>query len=775
METLSRNNSRWVELEASGRLEGMKETTLRPHFLQEIFTDALHYVSATENQTRWHIHHEFPINNGSADAAIGWFSAENGRPRAVVEIKGPTVNLDRDRSQGRTPVEQLWGYLDDLPDCPWGILSNCVSFRLYHRNHTRRAYELFVLQELRSPDVFRQFYALFERCGLLPATMAQKPRADVLLTQTENRQKEVGDDLYDAYSQQRQSLVRHLHTKHNKSVGEAIHIAQRVIDRIVFIAFCEDRKLLNEDTLRTASNNIPPFTRVTNPRWRNFVELFRSIDSGNKRQGIPPYNGGLFREDPEVDDLQLDDDWTDFFKQVGGYDFRDEVNVDVLGHLFERSITELERYRAGGLFDVLPARTKKGAMPKSAQRKRLGTYYTPPEFTELLMTVAVDAVISQRYDAVARAQGIDPTDDAARLHLADSADYWRDCLAALRDVKVCDPACGSGAFLIRAYEHFDDCYGEIVEKLTALKARDVRDFAEAVPYMILADNLFGVDLSEEAVEITQLALWIRSARRNRTLADLSRNIVCGNSLVDDSNVDSRAMKWEETFPAAFQRPQCGFDCVVGNPPWERIKLQEREFFSLSVPTIASAISAAKRRAMIEQLERKNPVLHARYVAAKQRAERILEHAHACGRYALTANGDLNTYMLFAELARNIVAPDGRVGLLVPSGIATDHTTRGFFTELISKQSLILLYDFENKRPYFPDVHRSFKFSALAFGGANVHIPDVDFLFFARDMEEIANPKRHIPLSTADLALMNPNTRTCPIFRSRRDAELTRKV
>src|SRR5262249_17814484 len=158
-------------------------------------------------------------------------------------------------------------------------------------------------------------------------------------------------------------------------------------------------------------------------------------------------------------------------------------------------------------------------------------------------------------------------------------------------------------FLIQAYEVLEDLYGGVVDQLVVHEGRTAESLLDAVPDHILADNLFGVDLSEQAVEITQLALWIRSARRGRTLADLSRNIVWGNSLVADPAVHARPVDWKVTFPSVFSRSnQPGFDCIVGNPPWERLKLQEREFFSLSAPKIASAVSAAQRRKLIAELE-----------------------------------------------------------------------------------------------------------------------------------------------------------------------------
>ena len=167
--------------------------------------------------------------------------------------------------------------------------------------------------------------------------------------------------------------------------------------------------------------------------------------------------------------------------------------------------------------------------------------------------------------------------------------------------------------------------------------------------------------------------------------------------------------------------------------------------------------------------------YSQYERAKDLAERTLTHVRTSGNFPLTAKGDINTYVLFAELAHKIVAPKGRAGLLVPSGIATDKTSAAFFAQLIGRGSLISLHDFENKAPVFPDVHRSFKFSTLVFSGSEESTPKADFVFFARRMSDLESKDRHIRLSSKDLALLNPNTCTCPIFRSRRDAKLTKAI
>lgn len=768
---------KWADLEAKGTLGRRKESNLEAEFLTEVFGQALGYTLFSEGLAHWNIEPKLAVEGiGIVDAAIGQFEAAcKHPPRAMVELKGPTVNVDRDRSQGRTPVQQCWDYLNAVPDCSWGIVCNLVSFRLYHKSLGSRAYQIFTLKDLKDPEIFRQFYFLLERGGLLPLTAGQKPRADALLERTSARQREVGDELYSYYHDNRVALVQHLRKPpHAKPLDKAIFITQRLLDRVIFVAFCEDRGLLPEKVIQKACTQLPPFYRVTNPRWQNFLNLFQTVDKGSHDGRINGFNGGLFAVHDDVDNLQLEDDWTGIFNTLAGYDFRDEVNVDVLGHLFERSINDLERMRLSGLFpgsgdQPVPK------MAKSAERKKMGVYYTPPAFTEFIVHNTVVRLARERFAAHAEATKLSDADLATTTPAPTQAQYWRGCLDVLRRLKIVDPACGSGAFLIQAYDALEELYLEALDHLAFHEGSKAEPLREQVPDYILHDNLFGVDLSPEAVEITQLALWIRSARTGRTLANLSDNIVCGNSLVRDKAVHERALTWRETFRAVYERPEGGFDCVIGNPPWERMKLQEREFFDLVEPDIAAAVDAATRRRMIAELEQKNPELNQRYLAAKATAEKTLAYVRSCDGFPLTGKGDINTYAVFAELACCLVAAEGVVGLLVPSGIATDHTTKEFFGRLVDDHALFGLYDFENRHKVFPDVDGRFKFSVLLFGGAQRKAKEADFVFFAHEMDDLKPRSRHIKLSAADLKLLNPNTRTCPIFRSRRDAEITKAV
>ena len=277
---------RWADLERSGNLREYKETGIDTQFLDQLFGEGLGYRVKTTNPDAWELEHKFSVPDvGTADGALGQFPIVPW-PTAVIELKDANTDLDRDRSNGRTAVQQCWDYLNALPACPWGIVSNFSIIRLYHREKGTLSYEEFALQELRRPERFAEFYCLFERGGLLPSRIGQQPRALELLRKTADRQKKVGDDLYKSYQLQRLQLIEHLHLGLGKSLDEAIRVAQKILDRIIFIAFCEKRGLLAEKCIdRAAREPVDAFDQV-NPCWKKFLGLFREVDRGGKTVGI---------------------------------------------------------------------------------------------------------------------------------------------------------------------------------------------------------------------------------------------------------------------------------------------------------------------------------------------------------------------------------------------------------------------------------------------------------------------------------------------------------
>jgi len=290
---------------------------------------------------------------------------------------------------------------------------------------------------------------------------------------------------------------------------------------------------------------------------------------------------------------------------------------------------------------------------------------------------------------------------------------------------------------------------------------------------------------------------------------------------------ARVLHWPLAFPQVFAKG--GFDCVLGNPPWERIKLQEEEFFATRNRHVAEAKNKAERAQRIEWLRqgiladklangewsmangqsgdhspfsiRHSPAeqrLYQDFINARRTAEAASVFAHVKGedggRYPLTGVGDVNTYALFAESISQITSEKGRAGFIVPTGIATDDSTKAYFGHIAQSGRLASLFDFENRDAVFPGVHRSYKFCLLTIRGVNGdwrmanredadnhsplathHSPPSEFAFFLTQTEQLADSRRRFALSAEDFSRINPNTLTCPVFRSRMDAELTRKI
>ena len=246
------------------------------------------------------------------------------------------------------------------------------------------------------------------------------------------------------------------------------------------------------------------------------------------------------------------------------------------------------------------------------------------------------------------------------------------------------------------------------------------------------------------------------------------------------------LHWEAAFPGVWRHwqnytPEGGFDAVIGNPPWDRIKLQEVEWFATRDPDLARAPTAAARRAGIKRLREQGDPLAESFDAAKARADRLGQVIRASGHYPLLGGGDINLYSLFVERSLRLVKPGGLVGLLTPSGIYADRTAARFFQSVSTTGRVAGIYDFENRRlgtdlpPFFPDIDSRFKFCALIVGGPQRKFPETRCSFFLHDTDTIKDPNRAFTLTPDDFARVNPNTGTAPIFRTRRDADITRRI
>lgn len=256
----------------------------------------------------------------------------------------------------------------------------------------------------------------------------------------------------------------------------------------------------------------------------------------------------------------------------------------------------------------------------------------------------------------------------------------------------------------------------------------------------------------------------------------------------DREQSYRFFHWHLRFPRVFRVPSSneapsdegagwsgGFDAVLGNPPWERVKLSEQEWFAGRSQAVVNAPTAAARKQLIEGLRATDPDLHQDFSTALRKAEGESHLLRDSGAYPLCGRGDVNTFSVFAELNTKLLNSKGRAGFIVPFGIATQETTSAFFDHLVSSQRLVSLFQMENLRKIFPAVHPDTPFVLLTIAGATERVPLGKFVFCAERVAELSDPEKQIELTPADIVRINPNSRTCPVFRTRREAEITRKI
>ena len=319
---------------------------------------------------------------------------------------------------------------------------------------------------------------------------------------------------------------------------------------------------------------------------------------------------------------------------------------------------------------------------------------------------------------------------------------------------------------IRAVEQAPDADATTLEekhrKWEALLASEAYEQEKLVADAWCAAFLWPKDAPGPVVEAAPttaawLALREREAPPSPVLVETTRRIA----------EDYGLFHWELAFPHVFARG--GFDVVLGNPPWERVKLQEQEFFARREPSIAQARNAAERKKLIAALPATNPVLWNEWTGATRVAQGQSHFVRHAGRYPLCGKGDVNTYALFAEHNLGVLGPRGRAGFIVPSGIATDDTTKGYFQAIIRSRALQSMWEFENEGFFTAGKGHMLRFALTTLSGGNAPSSPADFLFQGQAISDVDDPERHFTLSADDIETINPNTGTCPIFRTKRDA------
>lgn len=563
----------WADMIGSGRVYGLKEVALHGEFSAKIIQGVLGYHGPAGG-AEYTVATEQAILQGSVDLALGRFGSGNPEILAPLELKGAkTKDLDAIMpGRNKTPVQQAWEYAMNARGVKWVLVSNMIELRLYGFGEGTNAYETFQLDRLTDPNEYARFMLLLSADSLLSG------RTLDLLKQSRAEDKDITDSLYEDYKDLRLKLIGAVREAVPAIAAlDAIAVAQKILDRVLFIAFAEDTDLLPENTLSQAFITRDPY----NPRpvWDNFRGLFNAIDKGSDALKIPRYNGGLFHQDDTINSLILHNDVCEGFKALGEYDFASEVSVTVLGHIFEQSIADVERLQAQARGEETEEVKASGT---TGRRKRDGVVYTPDYIARFIVAETLGAHLNEAFTEILRAHakvGADLSDYAAIEWRRRSAELeaWQTYRDRLKTLRIVDPACGSGVFLIMAFDFLKAELGRVNNKIAVMEGRigqygksDTQDLFDP-DSEILTNNLFGVDVNSESIEIAKLSLWIKTARRGKVLDSLSGNLRVGDSLIEDSNFAylDHAFTWEAAFPRIFA--EGGFDVVLGNPPYVRME------------------------------------------------------------------------------------------------------------------------------------------------------------------------------------------------------------
>ena len=697
-----------------GRLENwasrgpMTETQAEAGFLKTFFFELWgHWPDGTQGpEAGFTAHPRYPVRGGGsgghqgvADLALGWFRQPPVADTAqvVCEFKDIRSNLDapqQRKGNTRSPVKQCADYLRGL-DQPLfaaapiqprlGIVSDMNEFRLYWRDKMPAQYLRFIIRRPAgatgtallddTPEAAFQrflFARLFRPDMLLSKT--GEPAILGLIRDQLVLEKDLERAFYGEYRRYREVLIAALirsNPTYPKTKGRLVRLAQKLLDRMIFVLFCEDMgqqiayppQLLRDRLIRLSSHNLSP---DGDDAWEILRRLFRRMDEGGVFDGkqLNRFNGGLFARDTELDDLNLPNSAFFFPGQAdneetlrspqanllyfsANYNFGTTsggkaITLYTLGRIFEQSITELEALEA--------AQDNRPSLTVITKRKRDGVYYTP----EWVVALVVEETVGARLEALRTEAKWDETKIFTSRQIASGARAVIEQIAAieryqaaLRQLTIVDPACGSGAFLIYSLDYLLRETRRVTAEHQGLSGGQTFLFDDAAATKeILSRNIYGVDINPASVELARLALWLHTARGGSALSDLDATIRDGNSLVgpDIANVNSdyallppagreriNAFDWHAAFPAVFA--QGGFDCVVGNPPY--VKLQN---YKRVMPEVADYL----KRATAPGLGVSGP------------------------RYQSAQTGNTDLFLPFIEKGLSLLRSGGRMGYIAPS-------------------------------------------------------------------------------------------------------------
>lgn len=628
-----------------GGLKADKETSREQAYNQDFFVTILGYRQAPIVPTTFRAK-DTSESKQYPDAVLKYDDKSVGVDNifAVVELKGASIPLDKpqQREGNLTPVQQAFKYKPQYPTCPFVIASNFWEFRLYSNNEL--VYESWTLDDLVDPAddylKFKTWYVLMHVDNFTAERGLSKTQQLLRLVLTE--QEKIGKQFYDRYKDVRIRLLRDILKKNPDIDGDlAIEKAQTIIDRVVFACFAEDIGLLPPDTIALVVREAEQ-SQIDSNLFNAFKRLFTAIDKGSKQLEIPNgYNGGLFAPDAVIDGLDVSDDVMRDLGRLGeDYEFEDELPVNVLGHIFEQSITDLESIRRQVHSNVKPEDLTASSDDQDGQRHREGIYYTPDYIVRYIVDNTVGAYLRDKEREIQAKHRL-----TGRLGEKGYEERQKKAYIEyqfiLQAIKVLDLACGSGAFLVYVFDYLLRENQRVADILGDAALHSTDEFVRN----ILSENIFGVDLNRESAEITKLSLWLKTAEKNKPLTTLDENIKCGNSLVNDPGFTDKPFDWSDDFAHVIDKG--GFDVVVGNPPYV------------------------------------NAIEMSRNIPAPER--RFMRAGYA------TAVGAVDLYIYFFERGFELLKPGGKLGFITPNrwlSVSYGKALRGWLIENATFDSII---------------------------------------------------------------------------------------
>lgn len=541
-----------------------KEEQFQEGFLRELFVNILGYTLNPSPDYNLITEQKNETNAKKADGAI----LLDGKVIGVIELKDhKTTDLSKIEAQA-------FGYKSQHVGTRLVVISNFEKLRLYIDNAVdHREWHLFKLTE----DDFRELYLC------LAWSQVQKGTAIQLKNESVSSEDQITKALYRDYSEFKRVLFADILKQNPVPEGNdekewqllLFKKTQKLLDRLLFIFFAEDSGLLPPNLMVQIINQWEQLKDEFDeyqPFYSRVKKYFGYMNTGfqGKQYEIFAYNGGLFKPDEVLDNIRITDELlVEHTKRFSTYDFESDVDVNILGHIFENSLSEIEEVTQHIQASAVSLSVGEGSSESPSKRKQDGVFYTPQYITKYIVENTVGRICMEKKQQLKIDEAEYFSDQRRQLHtkmrLLEQLQQYREWLL---QITILDPACGSGAFLNAALQ-FLMAEHKLIDEMEAKVTGSTIVFQD-VENSILEHNLYGVDINEESVEIAKLALWLRTAKPHRKLNSLNQNIKCGNSLISDPAIaGEKAFDWQKEFPQVFEKG--GFDVVIGNPPYVQLQ------------------------------------------------------------------------------------------------------------------------------------------------------------------------------------------------------------